>query len=298
MPLTSEQLAAHNSAIGGSRAAAVCGWSRRMTQQEAYLLYRGEIEPRRMDDETAWMGDKLEPTIADHHAEVHERKLRRCGTTLRHREVPYMIAHPDRLVVGERRGLECKWRMHADGWGPAGTDEVPKDELYQCVHYLAVTGYEAWDLEVLFGGVDFRTYTIGYDQGAVDGLIRAEGEFWQAVRDGVEPALDYNHPTAVNVMQRLHRGVDGRTLLVGQHVDETIRHWHGVREDALKHRARYDRMAREAKAHLLDVMGTAAELVIPDVGSYVRRHERPRSYTVERQETDRLTFQKASRRVR
>ena len=54
-----------------------------------------------------------------------------------------MLANVDRLIVGERVGLECKnsFRIFKKDWEG---EEIPVAYLLQCQHYIAVTGYEAW----------------------------------------------------------------------------------------------------------------------------------------------------------
>jgi len=59
-------------------------------------------------------------------------------------------------ITDSGRLVEIKTARSADGWGEAGTDEVPQEYLIQVQHYLAVTALPVADVAVLFGGQEFR----------------------------------------------------------------------------------------------------------------------------------------------
>ena len=72
-----------------------------------------------------------------------------------HPKYDFMLANVDRLIVGEKVGLECKTTSEyvKDQWEE---DEVPDHYILQCQHYMAVTGYIGWWIAVLIGGNKFR----------------------------------------------------------------------------------------------------------------------------------------------
>lgn len=142
------------------------------------------IETRPM----AW-GKHLEPAIAAAYAEETGRKLRRVNRLLRHRELDWMLASLDRVVVGERRLVEIKTaRFASEQWGQAGTDEVPDHYRLQVMHQLGVTGYDVADVVVLFAGSDLRIYTIPRDNTLLADLVGLEQAFWNAVQARSLPA--------------------------------------------------------------------------------------------------------------
>jgi putative phage-type endonuclease len=142
------------------------------------------IETRPM----AW-GKHLEPAIAAAYADETGRKLRRVNRLLRHRELDWMLASLDRVVVGERRLVEIKTaRFASEQWGQAGTDEVPDHYRLQVIHQLGVTGYEVADIVVLFAGSDLRIYTVPRDEELLTDLVGLEGAFWAAVKAKSLPA--------------------------------------------------------------------------------------------------------------
>lgn len=136
------------------------------------------IETRPM----AW-GKHLEPAIAAAYAEETGRTLRRVNRLLRHRDLAWMLASLDRVVVGEKRLVEIKTARFAnESWGQAGTDEIPDHVRIQVEHQLAVTGYSDADVVVLFAGSDLRIYPIHTDVDMRADLIGLERAFWSAVQ--------------------------------------------------------------------------------------------------------------------
>ena len=55
----------------------------------------------------------------------------------------------------------------------------------QCVHYLAVTGYDRWYLSVLVFGRGLFNFVLERDQAEIDALMKAEGEFWELVEKDI-----------------------------------------------------------------------------------------------------------------
>lgn len=182
------------SGIGGSEAAAALGLSNYKTPARLWAEKRGLIEPEDLAGNVAVeLGTRLEDVIADMYADRHEAKVHRVNQTLRHPTYPFMLAHIDRRIVGERRGLECKTAGLVSGrpdpdWGE-GADEVPRDYFLQVQHYLAVTSYMAFDVAAIIAGKGYIEYTIRRDEELIDMVIQGERDFWRLVEEGVEPAV-------------------------------------------------------------------------------------------------------------
>ena len=194
MTMTDERLAERRSGIGGSDAAAVLGLNPYKTAYQLWLEKTGQVEPEDISGlDRVRFGIKLEQIVADEYAERTGRTVHRVNTTLRHAEHPFMLANIDRRVVGERRGLECKTvdkdvAKFNPEWGEGG-DAVPTSYLLQCQHYLAVTGWDAWDLAALVGGNEFRLYTIERDESLIAMMEEAEAAFWACVESKTEPPI-------------------------------------------------------------------------------------------------------------
>lgn len=187
-------LAERLTGIGGSEAAAAVGLSPYKTRDRLWAEKLGLVAPEDLSANVAVeLGSRLEDVIADMYAARHSCAVHRVNRTLRHKEYPWMMAHIDRRVVGERTGLECKTAGLVSGrpdpdWGD-GADEVPKSYYIQVQHYLAVTAYTVFDVPAIIAGKGYIEYAIGRDEELIAMLIEAEGEFWKMVCERVEPPI-------------------------------------------------------------------------------------------------------------
>ena len=66
------------------------------------------IEQEDIQSESAYFGNVLEEVVAQEFAKRTRLKVQRRNAILQHPEYPWMLANVDRLIVGERIGLECK----------------------------------------------------------------------------------------------------------------------------------------------------------------------------------------------
>lgn len=187
--LTAEQLRERESGIGSSDAGAVLGVNPYMSPVDIYLEKTGQREsPDLSDNQAVHFGNVLEQTVAEEYARRTGNKVMRRNKTFRHSDYPWMVAHPDRTVVGQKKILECKTagQYLSDQWGPDGSDQVPDQYLIQVHHQMIVMGYAHADLAVLIGGRDFRIYHLEQDTALDEIIIERERAFWQ---DHVEQGL-------------------------------------------------------------------------------------------------------------
>lgn len=179
-----------SSGIGGSDAGIIIGVNKYKTPVE---LWKEKVECRSdfAGNEATYWGTTLEKDVADAYQNRTGSKVVQSHKTYRHKEYPFLMAHIDRRIVGEKKGLECKTALNKwwkpDQWGEPGTDEVPDSYLAQCQHYMAVTGWDSWDLAVLLSGPEFRIYHIDRNQEFIDILIERECIFWKHVVDKTPP---------------------------------------------------------------------------------------------------------------
>ena len=69
--------------------------------------------------------------------------------------------------------------------------KYPPAYYVQCVHYLAVTGYERWYLAIMVLGRGFYIFTIERDQAEIDALMEQEKAFWENhVLTNIPPSPD------------------------------------------------------------------------------------------------------------
>lgn len=196
------------SGIGGSDVAAIVGVSRWSTAMDVWLAKTGQAAPLIPSAAMEW-GNLLEDPIARKYAKETGRKVVNASATLdwatglRARVIrpwadkPWRMAHVDRLVSGESRGLEVKTaRFAGDDWGEQGTDQVPPDYRLQVAWYMALTQRDVWDIAVLIGGSDFRIYTIERDLELEEMLFKVVDDFWLThVLPRVAPPIDGSEAT-------------------------------------------------------------------------------------------------------
>ena len=191
--LNAAQIAARQKGLGGSDAGCIVGIN----------PYRGCLGvwsrfhvPGWNDDEeeteASEAGNLFEDAIATRYAKLEGVELAKVEQTIVSPRFPFMIANPDRLIVGRPKGLEVKTTglRVAHRWGDEETDTIPDEYRLQCDHYMAVLEVDEWDLTVCIGGQDFRTYRLKRDLEREELLIAAEQEFWNRyVVTGEQPPI-------------------------------------------------------------------------------------------------------------
>lgn len=199
IPIKSREdwLDTRNTGIGGSDAAAVVGVSQFKSPLKLWMEKTGAVEPDDLSEQknVKW-GNLIEPILASEYARLHPGvKVKRKNAVLRSKDHPFMLATLDRTVMCPERG-RGGWEGKTTGWfaGQSWGDEsdpssVPDAYQLQVQHYMAVTGWDFFDVSGLIGGQDDRHYTILRDQDVIDALVEAEGRFWQMVQDCVMPDL-------------------------------------------------------------------------------------------------------------
>lgn len=183
-----EWLARRRLTVGGSDAAAIVGLSPYASAYSVWADKTGRL-PDKPDTEAMRQGRDLEDYVAQRWADKTGKKVRRVNAMIYNSLYPYAHGDIDRAVVGERAGLECKTTSSLDIRQFKGV-EFPTIYYAQCVHYLAVTGWDRWYLGVLVLGRDFYTFVLERDQAEIDELMALEKTFWGYVADDVPPPVD------------------------------------------------------------------------------------------------------------
>jgi len=220
--------AARRQGIGGSDAAAVLGLS---PWRKPYALWqekRGEVEPEDISQkEPVLWGTKLEPIIAEEWAARTGKKVISRGL-FRDKKYPYMLANIDRQVVGEDAILEIKTtnRFNVEAWGKEAEDtedgNVPPYYYCQCMHYLAVTGAARCYLACLIGGQHLVLRHIDRDEDEIAAIRKAEGDFWELVKNGKEPELDGSDSTAEAIRRKYGEGEPGTSIPLDSEAQQAL----------------------------------------------------------------------------
>ena len=102
-----EWLCHRKKGIGGSDAGAVCGLNPYRSAMEVYLDKTTD-DTEEFDNEAMRQGREFEDYVAKRFVEETGKKVRRANAMFYDEAHPWMFADVDRLVVGERAGVECK----------------------------------------------------------------------------------------------------------------------------------------------------------------------------------------------
>jgi predicted phage-related endonuclease len=165
------------------------------------------------------LGRDLEDYVADRFMEATGKKLRRTNAMYVNDQYPFMMANVDRLVVGERAGVECKTASPytSDRWKDGN---VPEWYYLQCQHYIKTLEMDGWYLAVLIFGRGFQYTYIPRDEEMLEDLVSIENSFWfNHVQAGVMPSPDGSRG-ADEVIQKYFHDREGMIRLEG--LDEQI----------------------------------------------------------------------------
>ena len=207
-----EWLEYRRAGIGGSDAATVVGLGRFGSQFELWSDKKGLL-PDKEDTEVMRLGRDLEQYVAQRWMEKTGKRVRRMNYILRDPRYPYSLANLDREVIGEDAGLECKTTSVYNKCDWEG-GEIPPAWYVQCMHYMAVCGYDRMYLAVLVLSKGFYTFEIERDEAEIAALMEAETAWWERyVIGGEEPPAD-GSDSAEEVLRKLHPVDDGTSVLL------------------------------------------------------------------------------------
>lgn len=280
MALTKAQLEERRSGIGGSDAAIVIGLNPFKDVYELYLDKIGEAPPEDENflKESRYWGSVLEDPVANRYAEETGYKIQKSNQLIRSKEHPFMIANIDRKVVGEDRriGFEAKTAAYPDGWGESGSSEIPPYIMVQCQHYLAVTGYDIWDLAVLIGNRDWRMYRITPIESIIEQLVDAEMEFWDRVEHRAAPEPQWQSAATTRLIKQLYPGTNGQVI----ELPKVAQTYQDAMDDAAEQRKLFDGVITGCKNRLAMLMGECAVGLLPDGTAITRKEVTRKEYTV------------------
>lgn len=198
-----EWLKARRAGIGGSDVSAIAGLNKWKSPVSVYLEKVGQAPDEDDAGEAAYWGNVMEDIVAQEFTKRSGMKVRRRNAILKHSEYPWMLANVDRLIVGQKEGLECKTAsefMKGEWEG----EEIPAAYLLQIQHYMAVTGFKAWWIAVLLGGNKFHYKRIVRDEEIIQYLIEIEKDFWLNHVDAQNPPAFDGSDASVDLLKVLY----------------------------------------------------------------------------------------------
>ncbi len=200
--------------IGGSEAAAIIGLTPYITPYKLWAEKTGRL-PEQEDNEAMRQGRDLEEYVAKRFEEATGKKVRRQYNMLMHDKYDFIHGNIDRQVIGEKAGLECKTTSIMN-LKKFKNGEFPDNYYVQCVHYMAVTGYEKWYLAVLVLNQGFYHFEIKRDEEEINALINAEIEFWNKhIIPDIAPPVDGYKPTTEAIDKVFRNASDDECQLIG-----------------------------------------------------------------------------------
>ena len=162
--------------ITGTDAGAILGVN---PYRSAFQVYHDKISDtiEDIDNEAMRQGRDLEDYVAQRFSEETGLKARRANAIYQSEEHPLLLADFDRLIVGQKAGLECKTvsPFSADKWA---NGKIPAHYLAQVDHYLVVSGFDCWYVAALILGKELIIHKIVTDKQVLADLIDKEELFW------------------------------------------------------------------------------------------------------------------------
>jgi len=195
--------------IGGSDAGSLLGLNPYTSPYALWAEKTGAIVPEDISDkEAVRLGNDLEQYVAERFCEETGKKVQRCNAILHNDQYIFAHANPDRMVVGENSGMECKTTSSFDVLKKCRDGEYPDTWYAQCTHYMMVTGAERWYLAVLVFGHGFFWFTIERNQDEINALAAEEKDFWSLVETKIQPPVDGMESTE-KALKTIYRDSDG-----------------------------------------------------------------------------------------
>jgi putative phage-type endonuclease len=251
--------------LGGSDAAAILGEHPYKGAVEVFLEKMGLRETE--DNELMEFGRDMEPVVRGRYLRRHREEpisVWRAEAMLRDPKRSFLIGHPDFLVYAGYneammptlvRGLEAKttgWRQR-HRWGDEGTDDIPREYLIQCQHYMGLTGLDRWDVAA-FIERHYGEWIVLADSDFI-GMICEECErFWRDyVLPQVRPPLEYSMQRA-EAVKLLWPESNQDVMATTPAVDELARALREVRQKSEALAAKDEELATA----LQEIMGESA----------------------------------------
>jgi putative phage-type endonuclease len=185
--MTREQwLEERRKGIGGSDAAGILGLSPFSTPLSVWNDKIGRSKPIE-ETESMWLGTNLEEAVAERAAAEDGIQVERLPRILVHPDHDWMLGNIDFRVAGANEGVEIKTTSPFSRVDFASGD-IPPHYYVQCMHYMAVTGWDSWRLYVYKLCDRIYSFTIPRDEFEIEQLIEAERHFWMDyVQTGIMP---------------------------------------------------------------------------------------------------------------
>jgi putative phage-type endonuclease len=222
--------------IGASDAPVLTGDDPWTSAYELWLEKSGQTDGGREDNAILRWGRRVEGAIASIYEDETGRELREFHKVRRHRRYPFIAANPDRVVKGEKRGVQIK-----SSWKP--WDAVPDRVTVQVQHEMGVMGWDVVDVAVMSGFAGFAVYEVPRDDLMIERLFAVERAWWARHIVAGEP------PIRTGRYLNALRGED--TMKASDTQVEWLRERRGVDEALARLKARKDGIDERVKRSMV-----------------------------------------------
>lgn len=219
--------------IGGTDAAALVGLHPYKTLWEVVAEKKGLLPPF-AGNERMEIGKALEDPVARMYAKREHCRVMRVNECWRHPEHPFLLGHPDRLVIGRPKGVEVKTfdGRRIEEWSEPGEPvRVPKEYFLQCQWYMGLRPrYTTWDLVVLFGLKRVRIYSLPRNEFVIRRLQQRAIEVWEKyVLTDEMPEIEHSK-RALDYLREKHPEALNEILVSGEHLNALYPEWKRAKE--------------------------------------------------------------------
>ena len=189
---------ARKSGLGSSDMPAVLGVSPWVRPEDLFEIKKGR-RPEPEESPAMKRGKVLEAVAAELYQERTGRKLWRSNQTIRHRNYNWMLAHLDRRIVGEDKGVGAL-EIKCPGlrtFAKCRREGLPYYYLVQLQHQMDVAGYD-WGAFAVFNAElwEMIYFDVPRDQELIDLIHEKGAEFWNLVQTEEFYPADWSGPLA------------------------------------------------------------------------------------------------------
>ena len=231
--LREEWLALRKQGIGGSDAAAACGFSR-WNSPLGLWLEKTSSDTQSIYNEAMFWGTTLEPVIRDVFSTKIGKVVEVMPYIFQSEDYPFMIADIDGIIReddGSVSLVEIKTvsAFKAGEWA----DGLPAEYYIQIQHYLAVCELPRAYVVYLIGGNELHYELVERDEETISTIIMLESAFWDKVVRRQKPDVDENSAEALD---QLYPASNKTSIILPDEADKLLDDYMAIKaiEDDVK----------------------------------------------------------------
>ena len=231
--LREEWLALRKQGIGGSDAAAACGFSR-WNSPLGLWLEKTSSDKQSVYNEAMFWGTTLEPVIRDVFSTKIGKVVEVMPYIFQSEDYPFMIADIDGIIReddGSVSLVEIKTvsAFKAVEWA----DGLPAEYYIQIQHYLAVCELPRAYVVYLIGGNELHYELVERDEETISTIIMLESAFWDKVVKRQKPDVDENSAEALD---QLYPASNKTSIILPDEADKLLDDYMAIKaiEDDVK----------------------------------------------------------------